>query len=346
MNRKTKKLSYNIAVCIVLLAAICWVCAKFIHIGNVEYTDNAQVKQHIVPVNSRVQGFIKEIRFDEYQEVHKGDTLVIIEDTEFRFRLAQAEADYQNALAGKTVMNSAIHTTQSNISASDAGVEEARVRMENAEKNYRRYEKLLQQEAVTRQQFDDMKTNYDAAKARYELLAHQKQSTQLVKAEQSNRLEQNEAGIKLAAAAVDLAKLNLSYTVILAPCDGVTGRKEIQEGQLIQPGQTMVDVVDANDRWIVANYKETQTAHIAVGQKVEVKVDAVPGVTFHGIVRSVSKATGASFSLLPQDNSTGNFVKVEQRIPIRIDFSDENKAEDLARLSAGMNVECTVQKGE
>ena len=131
-------------------------------------------------------------------------------------------------------------------------------------------------------------------------------------------------------------------TVILAPCDGTTGRKEIQEGQLIQPGQTLVDIVDENERWIVANYKETQTTHIREGQPVEIEVDAVPGITFKGAVKSISRATGASFSLLPQDNSAGNFVKVEQRIPVRIEFSTGNRLEDMERLRAGMNVECVV----
>lgn len=124
--------------------------------------------------------------------------------------------------------------------------------------------------------------------------------------------------------------------------DGTTGRKNIQEGQLIQPGQTLVDVVDNNDIWVVANYKETQTANIREGGEVELKVDAVPGVVFRGIVKSISRATGANFSLIPQDNSAGNFVKVEQRIPVRIEFAGDNKREEMERLRSGMNVECEV----
>lgn len=342
MKHKTKKLIYNIVVILLILAGICWVSSRFIHLGNVEFTDNAQVRQLIVPVNSRVQGFIKEIRFDENQTVRKGDTLALIEDTEFRFRLAQAEADYQNALSGKSAMTTTINTTQNNLSVSDATIEEARIRMENAGREYVRYKNLFEQGAVTRQQYDGVKTNHDALKARYEVLLRQKQSTTLVKQEQTQRLDQTVAGIQLAEAALALAKLNLSYTVILAPCDGTTGRKNIQEGQLIQPGQTLVDVVDANDRWIIANYKETQTANIKIGLPVEIEVDAIPGVIFRGVVQSLSRATGASFSLLPQDNSAGNFVKVEQRIPVRIEFADDNRPEDMERLRAGMNVECEV----
>lgn len=342
MNKKTKKLTVNIFIVIVLMIGLGWVCSRFVHLGNVEFTDNAQVRQQIVPVNSRVQGFIKRICFNEYQPVRKGDTLVVIEDSEFRFRLAQAEADYQNALSGKTVMTSTIHTTQNNISVSDAGVQEAKIRLENAGREYNRYKNLLEKDAVTKQQYDAVETNYKASKARYEFLLRQKKSTALVENEQTHRLAQTEAGIKLAEAALEIARLNLSYTVILAPCDGTTGRKAIQEGQLIQPGQTLLDLVDENDRWVVANYKETQTAHISEGHEVEMEVDAIPDVVFKGVVRSISKATGASFSLIPQDNSAGNFVKVEQRIPVRIEFSARNKPEDMQRLRAGMNVECIV----
>lgn len=344
MNKKTKKLTFNIVVVILLAVAIGWVCARFVHLGNVEYTDNAQIKQLIVPVNSRVQGFLKKIYFEEYQKVSKGDTLAVIEDAEFRFRLAQAEADYQNALSGKTVMASTINTTQNNIAVSDAGVQEAKIRLDNAEREFIRYKNLLEQDAVTKQQFDAMKTNYEALKARYEFLLRQKHSTALVKQEQTQRLDQTDAGIKLAEAALDIARLNLSYTVILAPCDGTTGRKEIQVGQLVQPGQTLVDLVDENDKWVVANYKETQAAHIGDGQEVEVEADAIPGVVFKGVVKSISRATGASFSLLPQDNSAGNFVKVEQRIPVRIELLKENRPEDMGRLRAGMNVECVVKQ--
>ena len=342
MTKKTKKLIYNIVACILLLGAISWVCAKFIHLGDVEFTENAQVKQLIVPVNSRVQGYIKEVRFDEYQRVSKGDTLVIIEDAEYRYMVAQAEANLANAKSGKDAMHNVISTTSTNISVTDASIEEARIVFENAERNYKRFSTLYEQNAVTRQQYDDMNTAYLAAKARYDMLCRQKESVQAVSREQNTRLGQNEAGIKLAEAALELARLNLSYTVVLAPCDGYTGRKEIQEGQLIQPGQTLVDVVDAEEKWIVANYKETQTANIREGQEVEIEVDAVPNHKFKGVVRSISRATGASFSLMPQDNSSGNFVKIEQRIPVRIDFAEDNDAEAMERVSAGMNVECKV----
>lgn len=342
MKKKNKKIIYNIVVCTVLVVAIAWVISKFVHFGNVEYTDNAQAKQLIIPVNSRIQGFIKKIHFNEYQPVKKGDTLAIIEDVEFRYKVALAEADYEKATSGKAAMKSTINTTDNNISVSDAAITEVGVRLENAKREYERYKNLLAQEAVTKQQYDAIKTNYDALQARYDQLTKQKQSTSLIKKEQQNRLGQSSAAVKLAEVALELAKLNLSYTIITAPCDGYTGRKNIQEGQLIQAGQTIVDIVDDNDKWIIANYKETQTTNIKEGQTVDIEVDAIPGIVFKGVVGSLSKATGASYSLLPQDNSAGNFVKIEQRIPIRINFTKDNRTEDLQRICAGMNVECTV----
>ena len=342
MEKKKMKLVYNVVVALLLVGGIGWVCAKFVHLGNVEFTDNAQVKQQIVPVNSRIQGFIKKIYFKEYQRVNKGDTLVVIEDLEYRYRVAQAQADYQNAVVGKKAMGTTIQTTQSTIGATESGIEESRVRLVNAEKEYTRHKNLLAQKSVTQQQFDAVNANYEAAKARYEQLQRQRNTTSLVKNEQTLRLDQNDAGIKVAAAALELARLNLSYTVILAPCDGVTGRKNIEEGQLMQPGQALLDFVNETDKWVIANYKETQTANIHEGQPVDVEIDAIPNVTFKGTVKSISSATGGSFSLFPQDNSAGNFVKVEQRIPVRIEFSRNNKKQDLDKLRAGMNVECEV----
>lgn len=342
MTRKTQKLVYNTVIICLLLVGILYVCSRFVHPG-VEYTDNAQVRQHITPVNTRVSGFIKKICFEEYQPVHKGDTLLVIEDSEFRLRLAQAEADLANALAGRQAAGASIATTQNNLRVSDAAIEEARVQLENAGRDYHRYEKLLTQDAVTPQQYDNAKTAYETAQARYEQLQRAKQSTSLVKSEQTHRLDQNEAAVRLAQAAVELARLNLSYTVILATCDGVTGRKDIHEGQLVQPGQTMVDIVDGTDLWVIANYRETQLPDIHEGSRVTLKADAVPGVTYYGVVESIADATGAAVSLIPQDNATGNFVKVEQRVPVRIRLTEDNRSEDLARLRAGFNVECKVK---
>lgn len=342
MNRKTKVRIYNIVVIALLITGIGFVISKFTHLGNVEFTDNAYVHQHITPINSRVAGFIKKIRFDEYTTVHKGDTLVIIEDTEFRLHVAQAEAALGNALAGHKASATSVQTVESNIGVNDAAIAECRVLLENARREDERYSRLLERKSVTRQQYDNVHTAYLAAKARYDQLTRSRQSTSLVKNEQSHRLEQNDAGVKVAQAALDLARLNLSYTVIVAPCDGVLGRKDINVGQLVQPGQTLVDIIDSGDKWIVANFRETQLHNIAEGGKVDMTVDALPGCRLTGTVVSISDATGSAVSMIPTDNATGNFVKVEQRIPVRITI-DDRKSEDYARLRAGMSVECEVR---
>lgn len=340
MKHRTKKLlSYIITLVVIIIAGL-WVASKFIHFGNVEFTDNAQVQRQIVPVNSRVQGYIKEIRFKEYEPVKKGDTLVIIDDADMRLRVAQANADYQNALAGRTVADRSVGVASANVAVSEASIAESKVLMENAAVDLERYRKLLEKDAVTRQQYDGAETDYKAKKARYEMLSRQRSATSSVVAETRQRIAQNDAGIELAKALLETAELNLSYTVITAPCDGYASRKEIQIGQLVQPGQTLLDIVDGSEVWITANYKETQLKHIHPGSEVEIKVDAIPDKTFTGKVVSLSTATGAALSLLPQDNSAGNFVKVRQRIPVRIELTDNA---DLNLLRAGMNVECEVK---
>lgn len=160
--------------------------------------------------------------------------------------------------------------------------------------------------------------------------------------EQGHRLSQNKAAIDVAQAQIKLARLNLSYAVITATADGVVGKKNIHVGQLVQPGQAMVDIVDNSELWVVANYRETQLPGISLGAKVSIKADAVPDVEFEGTVERISDATGSAFSVIPQDNATGNFVKVEQRIPVRIHLKGDKA--NIARLRAGMNVECTVNK--
>ena len=341
MDKKRKKILANIVIIAFILCGIGWIASLFIHIGG-EHTNNAQVRQNIVPVAARVQGFIKEIRFDEFQSVQKGDTLVIIEDSEYRLRWAQAKADYQNALVGRTAMETGISTIQNNLSVTDAGMQEIEILMKNAEADYNRFKVLLENRAVTQQQFDGIQTKYESLKAKLETMKRQKRSTSLVKTEQIQRLEQNELRIEVAKAALDLAELNLSYTVVLAPCSGTMSRKNIQVGELMMPGKPLFSVIDHSDKWVIANYRETQRENIHVGDKVEIEVDAFPSYIFEGRVEAISNATGAQYSHIAPDNSAGNFVKVEQRIPVKIVFAGGNDPKLLEQLGAGMNVECKV----
>ena len=343
MNKKYIKRIYNAAVIVLLLCCLGYVCSRFTHWGNVEWTDDAQVHRHIAPVNTRVQGFIKEIRFTDYQHVHKGDTLVIIEDAEYRLQLAKALAGYRGTQSGSQIVSAGMSTTASRVNVAAAGIDEAKANMDNAKRDLDRYDALLAKDAVTRQQYDDVRTRYISAAARYEQAQQQRRATALVSNEQAQQLHQNTQNVSVAEATVNLARLNLSYTVITAPCDGVVGRNDLEVGQLVQPGQLLTKVVSDSRLWIVANYRETQMRHISVGNEVTFTVDAVDSVVYHGVVESISPATGASFSSAPVDNATGNFVKVEQRVPVRIILTKNNSKEAVARLKSGLNVETTIK---
>lgn len=341
MNKRKRKIIANIVIIALLLCGAAWIASLFIYPGG-EYTNNAQVRQDIVPISSRVQGFVEKIYFDEFQPVKKGDTLLVIQDSEYRLRLAQAEADYQNALTGRSAMGTTISTTTNHLSVTDASIREVEIQATHAENEYRRYKNLFENEAVTRQQHDAVKTQYESLKAKLETMQRQKQSTLLTKDEQTLRLGQNEAHIEVARAALDLARLNLSYTVVLAPSSGYTSRKTIQEGELVMPGKQLLSVVSDEEKWILANYRETQRKHIQVGSKVSIHVDAFPNTPLEGEVIAISMATGAQFSPASPDHSAGNFVKVEQRIPVKIRFTGNNPSEVMEQLGTGMNAECKI----
>ena len=315
--------------------------SQFMHFGSGEFTDNARVRQNIVPQSSRVQGFIREVRFTDFQQVKKGDTLVIIEDAEFRLRLAQAEADLLRAEQGSQGTASSIVTTKTSMTVTEAAIEAARVQMENAMREDNRFKNLLSQDAVTPQQYDKVHTAYLSAQAAYEQAVRSRRMQSAVVTEQGHHLSVSEQGIELARRAVDLARLNLSYCYIIATCDGTVGTKDIHVGQLVNPGQTLVNIVDKHERWIEANYKESQLPHIQVGNQVEITADAVPGVEYTGTVERISDATGSAFSLIPIDNATGNFVKVEQRVTVRIKLDTD---QDVTLLKSGYNVECIVKE--
>lgn len=345
MNKRTKKTIANIAIISLIICGIGWIASIFIHVGG-EFTDNAQIEQDIVNVNSRVQGFVKHIYVEEFQHVNKGDTLLTIEDSEFILHLAQAEANLQNAITDKEASRKGVSGMTGNIAVTEAGINEVNVMLKNAEEDYIRYKKLYKQEAVTKQQYDAVSTKYETLKAKAETMKRQRSVTGIVRDEHSIRLEQQDAAITVAQAAVKLAKLNLSYCTIIAPCNGYTSRKLIQEGELVQPGMRLLSIVDEQKRWITANFRETQRNGIEIGNKVVIKIDALKGKKFEGKVASISTATGAQYSPVAPDNSTGNFVKVEQRIPVKIVFTENNDKEQLKLLTAGMNVECNVLKNE
>lgn len=343
-KNKTKSTITNYVVLAIIGFGIYWLVTQYFHIGDKNYTEAAQVEEFINPINTRVSGYIKEIKFNEHQAVKKGDTLLVLDDREILTQLGQAEAAYQNALAQKNATGNSVNTVSNSVNVMESNIAGAKARLWNAEQNLNRYKNLLAAEAVTKQQYDAVKTEYDATKASYETLINQKQSAQLSTQEVKSKIGINDAEIKRTKAALDMAKLNLSYTVITAPYDGVMGRRTISEGQLIQPGQQIGTIVLNGQKWVTANFLEKQMPNIQVGSKINMTADALGGQSFEGVVTAISAATGSKYSAVPTDNSTGNFVKVQQRIPVRIEFTEKNDSKKVEQLRAGMNMVLKLEK--
>lgn len=311
------------------------IISLFVDYKSSETTDDAQVEQYLSPVNIRVPGYIKKIYFTEHQHVRKGDTLLVLEDDEYRICLKEAEAALMDARSGRKVVANTLNTVSNSASVYDASIAEAQYRMEQLEKDYRRYSSLLKKNATTPIVVEQYQTQLEMARARVAALKQQREAAHSSVTEVDQRQENAEAAVKRAEAAVDLAALNLSYTVVTAPCNGCLGRRSIEEGQLVNGGQTLTTIIPDTRKWVVANYKETQISSLAVGQEVEVTVDAFAGKTFKGRITAISSATGSKYSMVPTDNSAGNFVKIQQRVPVRIELTDISD-EDNARLAAGM----------
>src|SRR5467141_2893618 len=284
-------------------------------------TDNAQVDGHIIPILPKVGGFVAEVRVQENQDVKAGDTLVVVDDRDFRSRLAQTEADLAALLA--TV------SSRTRVGQAEAAVAQAQANALKAHADLARMEPLALQGIVSAQLLDAARAAAAAADA--QLAASQ---AALVGAD---------ARVAASRAARDQAALQLSYTRITAPANGVVSKKAVELGQLVQPGQPLMTVVPLADVWVTANLKETETADVTPGDSADITVDAYKGVHFRGHVESLSPATGAKFSLLPPDNATGNFTKVVQRIPVRIRLDGKNDAAHPLRPGMSVNVTITTK---
>lgn len=326
------------AVCILMAGyGIYWLANYFRMYLSYEITNDAIVDQYVVPVNVRVAGYIADVRFTEHQHVSQGDTLVVLDGREYAIRLDDARAALMDAEASLDVLQSGIETSEMNVAVQEANIAETKARLWQQEQELRRYANLLAEESVSLQQYEQVKSGCEATRARYEALLHQKEVAQSQHGETSKRNKSAEAQILRKRSELEMARLNLGYTTVTAPYDGYMGHRTIERGQYVSAGQTLTYLVRGDDKWITANYKETQIAHIYIGQPVRIKVDAFPGQIFHGTVTAISEATGSKYALVPTDNAAGNFVKVQQRIPVRIDL-DGVTGEEMAQLRAGMMV--------
>lgn len=343
----TKKTSRSrkimpIVLIIVLIGGAIFGIKEYLYYRHYDTTDDAQVDGDINPVVSRVGGYVQEIRFEDNQFVHKGDTLVVLDDKDYLLKLEEAKAGLGTtnaqvgvSLANVSSMNASVAPAQANVGAAEAEVWQIN-------QDYKRYQKLYEGHAITQSQFDAIKAKKDAAEAK--LAAARKQVAALSSQVKSSREQVGAAksGIAARQAAIDFAKLQLSYTVITAPVSGIVSKRNIQIGQLVAPGQTLFAVVNTNKIYVTANFKETQLSDMKAGLPVEIDVDAYPEQKFTGKVESFSGATGAKFSLLPPDNATGNFVKVVQRLPVRITF-DSLSNEWRKKLRPGLSVNVKVK---
>ncbi|MHC8949571.1 HlyD family secretion protein [Sphingobacterium hungaricum] len=354
VKKKKNPLSYVI-IAIVLIAAISY----GVHIyryGQVhEETDDAQIAADVSPVISKVSGYIAEVKVNDNQFVNKGDTLIVLDNRDQQIQLAQAEAaletaksNVNSAQAGASAASQNINTSKAAIATANAQIEAAKVNVWRTTQDLARYENLVKDHSITQQQYEQALAAKETADKQLQILVEQKnQATQQTGSvsSQSNATSQQigiaNSMVKQREVDVEIAKLNLSYTVILAPESGFVSKIPVNKGQFLQAGSQLFSLVMSNNKWVVANFKETQITKMVEGQKVEIEIDAYPDQKFEGIVSSFSPATGSTFSLLPPDNASGNFVKVVQRLPVKISF-EHIDPKVMEKLRVGMNVKVNV----
>ena len=308
----------------VVLAAAGWGLVRWLARRNIVATDNAQVDGHITPIAPKVQAFVTRVLVDDNQFVKAGDTLAVLDDRDLQLALRKAEAALALARsqaggrseAGQAAAQLGTARAQAAGAVSSVGAAEARFRQ--AETDLRRYRSLAANRVIPAQQLDQAQTAYDQAAANLEGARRSAAAAASQVTAASAGIRSADARLAAAQAAVETARVDVGYTVLLAPVDGVVARRRVEPGELVQPGQALLSIVPIHELWVTANLKETQLADVTPGDAVTFEVDTYRGVEFEGTVESVSPATGARFALLPPDNATGNFTKVVQRVPVRI----------------------------
>ena len=355
-KKKTNK-KFLVIFAILILVGGTFGIYKFIHSRGHESTDDAQIEKNMNPIIPRVSGYVTKVYVKDNDYVKKGDTLFTIDDKDYVVRvedakaaLAAAEGSYAVSKADVGSASAGVSVSEANVQSAGGNIESARIRLTRAQADYDRYKNLYDKRSITKQQFEQAEATFLEAKNQVKILkdqqrasAYQKSVSQARSTVSGKQTEVAAANINRAKAALAAAQLNESYTVITAAVDGQVSKVNVQPGQLVQPGQSLFYIINNQDVWVVANYKETQLDKMVIGQKAIVKVDAYPDTEFEGEIVSFSPATGARFSLLPPDNATGNFVKTVQRLPVKIALTNKNDMEKLKKLRPGMNVEVDVR---
>lgn len=331
-----------IVAILVVIAAIFYFTKYFIQEKHYVETNDAQVESYINPVSARVSGYIRAVKFEEHELVKQGDTLVLIDDKEYKAKVQEAEAAVEDSRAQVEVLDASIESAEVGTLVNKDQIDGAKARLVQQSQDIRRYKNLIKEEAATGSDLDLVQSHYDVSVSDYSAAQNNLKTSYAKIRELKSRKALLSADLKRKTAELELARINLGYTVILAPYTGRLGRKTILEGQQVQVGQPLVAIVDEKDKWVTANFKETQVYGMYVGQPVDIEVDAIDDKVYHGKIEAISASTGAKFSLLPPDNATGNFVKIVQRIPVKIRFTSTN----IDPIKAGMNVYVSVKRKE
>ena len=331
MNTRNKIIVGGLVVIAVAIGA--WFYIQSLHYEN---TDDAQVDTDITAITSRVTGYIACVNFEDNVQVHSGDTLIVLDDRELALDEERAVVALENAEASlETTRENARSVEQSGGSA-HVRVDELRIRLANSTVDFERYQKMYANGSVTQQDFDKIRTDKEALEKQLEAAILSEKEIQARIDEANQQIAVSETLVKQRQIELDFARLNHSYAYITAPFEGKVSRKNAVKGQLIQAGQALCSIIATDDIWVTANFKETQIKEMKPGMDVEINVDAFPDETIQGKVASFSSATGAKFSLIPPDNASGNFVKVVQRVPVRIDLDKSNPV--YRSITPGMNV--------
>ena len=280
-------------------------------------TDDAYIETTTVSVSPKVAGEIVKVLVKDNQPVKAGDVVAVIDQRDFKVRLAQAQASYDRAILNQ-------NNAHANLNAANSEIE-------MAQKDVERYENLYQAGAVSKQTLDKAKTNLDTVKAR-QTIAEQS----IFSSNPAQNSKVADADLNVLKAQLDGAKLAMEYTEVVAPIDGTVSNKRVEVGMMVQPG-TPLFVIVPNEVWVVANYKETQLEKMHVGQTVDIKIDTYPHKVFKGKVDSIQRASGAKSSLFPPENAVGSFVKIVQRIPVKIVFTEEINPNEYT-IIPGMSV--------
>lgn len=307
-----------------------------------EITDDAAIDGHIVPVTARIGGYVQQVNVVENQITHSGDLLVAIDSLDLLTRYHQAEAAMETAKAQLAVAYANLRAANQGKKSAEVALDLPRTNVWKAENDYKRYQELFVQDLATPQQMDQYKAALETARSQLAIANQNVVSVNDQIQTAQAQIKVAEANILLREKDVESARLQLTYTRIYAPIDGIVSKDNIQPGQLIQPGQPLMSLVENENVWVTANFKETQMDGIEVGKEVNIFVDAFPNLAVNGEVESLSAATGSKFSLIPPDNATGNFVKMVQRIPVRIAI--HHTPETLSKLKPGMSVNVEVKK--